>query len=580
VVFIAFAVIAAIAVGKTIVQSSTHPLFADTDDAMRMVTVRDLLAGQGWYDHLQHRLNAPFGAEIHWSHLVDAAIGGLVLLFRPLAGSQAETLAACAWPLLLLLGLLVLSSRLAYRLAGRAAILPAVVLPAVSPAVMAEFSPGRIDHHSIQILLTLMMAWGAIEAIERPRFALIAGLAAALSLAIGIEGLPAIVCAILAVALTWVMRPRSAAGMAWFSLGFAPGTLAMLALAYPPNRWLEPACDVISPVYAASAAGTGVVLVLLSILPLERRPAWQRLALGAGAGGVLALGLATLFPACLRGPYAALDPWLVHHWLDEITEAKPLWQSLASLFDYTLAIAVPPMLGLVAVGIRLWREPADRGAWAILGLFLAVAVAVMDAQIRGARLAMPLAVPAAAWVILVARGHYLAGRRVSGALAMIGGWSGFAGMVILVGVALATLPFADPARAVGNDSDRTCRMPAAFAGLARLPPQRVMTPIDLGSHLLLHTPHAVVAAPYHRDQAGVLDALHFFNGPIDKGRAILAARGITLVAVCPGMPELDGLPDAASDSFVKLFAAGRLPSWLQPISPPGATIEVFRVLGQ
>ena len=109
-VLIAFVVIAAIAVGKTIVQSSTHPLLADTDDAMRMVTVRDLLAGQDWYDHLQHRLNAPFGAEIHWSHLVDAAIGGLVLLCGPLAGRMAETLAACAWPLLLLLGLLVLSA--------------------------------------------------------------------------------------------------------------------------------------------------------------------------------------------------------------------------------------------------------------------------------------------------------------------------------------------------------------------------------------------------------------------------------------------------------------------------------------
>src|SRR6185312_1306762 len=160
----------------------TTPLVNDTDDAMRLVTVRDLLAGQDWWDHLQHRLDTPFGAEIHWSHLIDAAIGGLMLLLRPLAGSNAQTIALYAWPLLLLLALMSLCAVITFRLGGREAMLPAVVLPLLSPALIAEFSPGRIDHHSIQILLTLLMAWASIEALARPRFAALAGLAAALSL--------------------------------------------------------------------------------------------------------------------------------------------------------------------------------------------------------------------------------------------------------------------------------------------------------------------------------------------------------------------------------------------------------------
>ena len=46
----------------------------DTDDNMRIMQVRALLNGQGWYDLRQYRLNPPTGANIHWSRLVDLPI--------------------------------------------------------------------------------------------------------------------------------------------------------------------------------------------------------------------------------------------------------------------------------------------------------------------------------------------------------------------------------------------------------------------------------------------------------------------------------------------------------------------------
>jgi hypothetical protein len=578
-VLVAYLVLAALAIGKALLTAKTTPLLDDTDDAMRMVTVHDLLGGQNWFDHLQYRLNTPFGAEIHWSHLIDAAIGGIVLLLRPLTGGAADTLAAYAWPLLLLLGLLVLSARLAHRLAGPEAVLPALILPAVSPALMPEFSPGRIDHDNVQILLALLMLWGALEAIERPRFAILAGIAAAVSLAIGIEGLPTVVCAVLALSLTWVVRPRRAAAMRNFGLSFAAGTLLALATAYPPGRWFEPACDEISIVYVAFAVGVGLVLTLLSLLPLGRGPAWQRLLAGGVLGAGLAMGLAAAFPLCRGGPYAALDPWLVGNWLGTIAEAKPVWDSFAAAPAITVGVVVPPLLGLVVIGVRIWRgEACNRGEWLVLGLFLAMAVAVMVAEIRGARLAGALALPAAGWLIAAARRHYLNGPKVRGAVALLGSWLGFAGLIIALPVMLAAAPFGSRAAAMASGPDgEACLMPSAFADLAKLPPARVMTPIDLGSHVLLFTPHSVVGAPYHRDQAGIRDTFHFLDGPIGEARQILVGRGVTLVVVCPGLPEMRGLPDAAPDSFLKLFATGKLPAWLQPVSAPGAVLKVFRV---
>src|SRR3954471_12673743 len=87
----------------------------DTDDNMRMMQVRGLLHGQGWFDLRQHRLNPPIGANIHWSRRVDLPIAGLILGLRPLLGGPgAERWAVAIAPLLpyvLLLFSLALTAR-------------------------------------------------------------------------------------------------------------------------------------------------------------------------------------------------------------------------------------------------------------------------------------------------------------------------------------------------------------------------------------------------------------------------------------------------------------------------------------
>ena len=145
------------------------PLVNDTDDAMRLVQVRDFLNGQGWYDLAQHRLDTPYGASMHWSRLIDAPIAGLILVLRPFAGAWAETAAAYAYPLLMLLGLFWVSAKLSIRLAGPEGLLPGLALPAFSLVTLADFPPGRFDHHSAQVLLLLVMALATIDALKRPR---------------------------------------------------------------------------------------------------------------------------------------------------------------------------------------------------------------------------------------------------------------------------------------------------------------------------------------------------------------------------------------------------------------------------
>ena len=98
------------------------------------------------------------------------------------------------------------------------------------------------------------------------------------------------------------------------------------------------------------------------------------LAAGVAAGLMLAVGLAQIFPHCLRGPYSALDPVLLATWIDAITEALPLATSMLQDPVYPLAIAVPVGLALIVVGWKLaTSDPRERLAWVVYGAFLLLA---------------------------------------------------------------------------------------------------------------------------------------------------------------------------------------------------------------
>ena len=132
----------------------------DTDDNMRIMQVRALLHGQGWFDLRQYRMNPPYGANIHWSRLVDLPIAGLILLLRPvLGGAGAERWAVGIAPLLPYLLLLFSLALTARRLIDPRAYPLAFVAAFFAGSTNGMFMPERIDHHGWQLaLLALSMS--------------------------------------------------------------------------------------------------------------------------------------------------------------------------------------------------------------------------------------------------------------------------------------------------------------------------------------------------------------------------------------------------------------------------------------
>jgi len=575
-----WALVAGTQLWRSLYGSAGTPLFLDTDDAMRMVVVRDFLDGQGWYDLVQHRLNTPFGAEIHWSRLIDLPIAALLWLARLFTDPrQAELVTGTVWPLLLLGALLWLSTRATLELVGRAGLLPGLVLPILSPAILAEFSPGRVDHHNVIILLTMTTLLASLVALRRPAAAWIAGLAAALALSVALEAVPVLAAAMLAFGLAYVTDPARAANLRRFGLGLGLGLTVLLMLARPPDRWLEAACDMISPVYAMAGLLVGAAFTLVSLLPAPRQ-AVARLGLLAVLGLACGAILVLIYPQCLGGPYASLDPWLQKNWIAAIIEAKPWHRSLPDLPAYAITVGAPVFLGL-AGAILAWRKtPEQRLGWLTLVVFLGCTMLIMLAQIRGARLAILPTIPAAAWLIVRARTIYMARPRLWPALGLMGAWLVFSGIVmsLVVSFVVNALPDgrADIVRAT-RASKLPCLVGEAFADLRGLPAERVMSPIDLGAHLLLETTHAIVAAPYHRNERGVLDAFAFFNQPQDDARRIASERGLGLVVTCPAMPEMRGAGLKVPESLASHFAAGTLPDWLADVSLDGP-LKVYAIL--
>ncbi|MBV9394681.1 MAG: hypothetical protein JOZ84_09735, partial [Methylobacteriaceae bacterium] len=156
---IPLAIVAALALGLVLTWPRVLAVwqtgaFLDTDDAMRMVQVRDLMAGQGWFDMVAHRLDPPGGVLMHWSRVVDVPLVALIAFFRLVAAPEAaERLARLAFPLALQGGLYAGLAWCGGLLIGARGRLPALALGFLSGVMFGQFQPGRIDHHAPQIML-------------------------------------------------------------------------------------------------------------------------------------------------------------------------------------------------------------------------------------------------------------------------------------------------------------------------------------------------------------------------------------------------------------------------------------------
>jgi len=532
----------------------------DTDDVVRLQQIRDWLGGQHFNDLTQHRLGAPPGLGMHWSRLPDLVPGAIIALLAPWLGThQAELVAVLIWPPLLFAAALFLVARIARSIGGAGAARTAMVVAAIAYPATTIFLPGRIDHHGLQIVLLLLVVRTLTSppALDR---GLVAGLAAAASLVIGMETAPLLAAAGLAMAGEWLFGKHAADDrMMGFGIALGAGLLGA-SIVFKTGQWGYPGCDGFTATAWRGAVIAAFAPMLMALAARDFTKPLIRAMLAVLVSGVIGAGVIAVAPQCLR-PYSMVDPLMARLWLGKVGEAQ-------SLFSAPLGLAVG-YAGVMVAGIAAstWRLYVTRDyRWGALLILQVAAFGLTCFQLRGAYAGAILAAPGLAAVIAIAR------RRGTAWLA--GAWLASAGM--LYPLAADALTPRQPAGAASQPAG-SCTSPEALAALAKLPPGRLLAPLDLGAYALAATRLNVVGAPYHRNNAGNLAVYRFFLGTPDVAAGIAREWRVTYVAVCPDSFTELGEEAGSGQQLVNRLRADRPPAWLHAVAPAPAGLALYRV---
>ena len=548
---------------------------SDTDDNMRLMQVRGLLAGQGWYDLRNYRLNPPGGFDIHWSRLVDLPIAALILILRPFAGPVwAERLACGIAPMLPLSLAMVSIAATVRRLIAPLAWPLALVFLMGCSATLAMFMPMRIDHHGWQLAMLAVSVAGLCDP-KALRGGALVGVSSAVSLTIGLELLPYAVSAGAIIALRWVWDRSEAERLRVYALTLAGGAaLGFAVFASNGNRAMR--CDALTPVWLSAVIAAGALLFVLSLLRVERREV--RLLLALAAGGAVAAFFALAFPQCLGRP-EQVSQELYDQWLSNVREAKPIYKHP---LRFAFPIVALPVVGVIGAIVATWRaRRADNlVGWASVLLFVAFAAAMLLWQARAGPAAQLMAIPGATalgWLLLPKLlGSRLMLVRVLGTSAAFLLVSG-----LFAGLAIKWLPIDRPSEYTKrvNRAGAQCNSLPRLARLDRaLPAQTVFTFTDLGPRLITTTHLSAISGPYHRNGDAILDVQHAFKGSPEQARAIIKRHGATVLLVCPNMAESTIYRAKAKGGFYDRLAHDERFDWLEPVPLwKGAPYRAWRV---
>jgi len=521
-------------------------LALDNDSAMRLVQVRDLMEGQGWFDLNQYRLGADLPVEMHWSRLIDGPMVALILFFdlfadRPVAELAFLVVWPCAWLAVTFWTTLKISAHFGGAFASTAAFFPCLMILLTA----AWFYPGNIDHHNVQLSLLLVSIHGLLgrqKGFGRPA---LAGVAVASSLVIGAELLPLMAGLCLGVAGIWALRGQVEQGATLaFSLSLVGAILGLFLLTAPSSAYGGGYCDAVSIDLLLPVVTSGLLLAG-GALTYSARPRRFRLVALLISGAVVLAATKLYLPSCLSNPLARLDPFLVRYWLNYVAEAQGLVSVVSGQqrVFYGSAYLLGAGGAIVCLSYAIaGRRQAEMG---VLGLLIFVALGLSTYQVRYLPVLLILSIPAWATVAASLRRSSAKGRSVVAGLASAAvlvfsapqAWA-VVGAAVAASQNVAGPKAVAKSKLLAGSSHMVCLHRDAFREIERLPPGRVSSTANLGSQILLQTPHSVLSAPYHRNEAGMRAELEIaLAGDAPDAAEQLRAHDIDYVIICADDPE-------------------------------------------
>ena len=552
--------------------------FTGPDSYMRLTRVLECWGGQACTEGILERSNAPFGEALHWPWLWDWILIGLATPLRLFLDLETAVVVAgyAAGPLLgvLTIGLLTFAAK-GLRVTGGLAHVG--LLTVCQPYVVFLFSYSRPDHHGIQAALfigALLAMIGTIRTLEL-RWARLFGVMFGLGVWVSTEGLITALPLLVAMGLLWTVGGAAEAARAnREASAWASGTLLVGLLIDGPLAGIGSVeFDRLSVVHVALCATMAAFWTLATWWAgrgSRSGPArWMASALGASAAFAM---MTSLFPGFERGPAADMPEALWTLWLHHTAEYVPLIRRT----DATeILMAAAPFL--LAAPLSIWAALKAKGAeryawWSILGTLAWFEALATLQQVRWSTYVHLMSTLAAAWLLgrlLSATQRYRKPLlrsllRISAVTAMaLGPVAIAAGVGLIAGrTDYEVLDQCEPSAVI----DVLAKLAAPAGG-----PATILAPIFWGPEILFRTDNRVVATPYHRNTAGIMDSHQIMSSPTVEAHGRILDRGISHIAWCPRLdwlPLVD--PTADGESLYADLVDERYPRWAEPITLQGA----------
>jgi hypothetical protein len=573
--YIAFACLTFLIVGRAvIVGADMNENIANNignDSVMRLTVVRDLIAGQSWFDNTQYRIVPPEGLPLHWSRYIDAGIASFILLLNFFVEIEiAEHITVSAWPTLIFVLQLLVVGFGTRKVFGTGAAFFSILSMVMWPVTAAWYvRPGNLDHHNVQMLLMFILILALIWPKSSSRAALIAGLSAAFSLAVGLETIIFVVIAGLITVFRSAYSENHYSLIAFCSALFLGSVLFWIGQAPPATR-LIPVCDQLgTPLLSLIFIASGASILPRVIIGRSGKP----LEVLGFTFLLVVLGVLLIWPLlnpCKIGPYGTLPEEIQYIIKTKIMETVPA-HIYAERDIYGFVTVFLPIIAAGFLGSLRWlqlRKQADfqsQAAVFTILVFFFSGLCITFYQLRAIVL-VGTAVPILIGVCLNRiAGNYKKNHDTKHRLAF------YSAFIVLLSpnlVAFSLQPVLG-SRHEFKPIAQNCMNNASLKSLNDVPPGLILSNVNFGPKLIWATHHDALSAPYHRSAAAIGNGFFPLNmEEIDMKTHVLKTDADYLL-LCGG-GEFEG-------TFAAFLASGASVDWLERIELVDTNLILFTV---
>ncbi len=552
----------------------------NNDDVLRLMSVRDLIAGQSWFDMNQYRINPPEGLPVHWSRYIDAGISAFVYPLSLVMPMQtAEHIGVTVWSSLMIVIAVLLVGFGTRHIFGTPAACVAIACLMLWPVFAGLYlGPGMIDHHNVQIVLMVMMAFGLVWP-DRPKTAgSVAGIAAGFSLAVGLETLPFIVAVGLLFYLSSLTAPSRANLVAFCVAIGASSVVFWLGQTAPEVRFVLRCDQVAVPVLALIW-----IAVVACLLPLVLRGCHASPLVYLGCTAVVtAVGLALGWPViglCTAGPYGELPLVLQEVMKNDFIEMSPIGLLIARNPTSAIVLVLPVFVTSVAGIIQYLSDrrnqdvPVEKTrALGLLVLLCLAGTVFLCFQMRAVNL------PASVVPMLAG---YVIGRRLTAYHSGGGIFQILCALLLTLititpsAVAMTLRPVVEQmVTARGSDAkanNPACRRYNSLVTLNETPAGKLIVPIHFGAQIIWATHHNTLSAAFHGSAVAFTNAYLPFTMEENDMKSYLLATDATHLLLCDGRTY--------DSAFATDLANGGSSDWLRRVpvsSSHQVLLEILR----